>query len=179
MKGRRMKSSRPSSDIAGQYLTETAAFSLMGVSLSSQRLHQLPFERGNTAVAQGLWVTGQEEIRPRAKALTVSDQNPPYPQEYRRSPSGLALPPCSWGSSRRSSSIGLWIDRSGERRAAAPLAKRSSHRRSAMQCPLVVHSERLARLNRHASFHAARGSGSEAAYGLSRRAAAVGLWPAI
>jgi hypothetical protein len=65
----------------------------MGVSLSSQRLHQLPFDRGNTAVAQGLWVTGQEEIRPPAKALTVSDENPPYPQELVGFPSGLTLPP--------------------------------------------------------------------------------------
>ena len=37
-------------------------------------------QRGNATVADGLWVTGEERIRPPAKALRVADGTRPIPR---------------------------------------------------------------------------------------------------
>ena len=50
-------------------------------------------QRANATVADGLWVTGEERIRPPAKALRVADGNPPDSHEYHPFSIGLALPP--------------------------------------------------------------------------------------
>jgi hypothetical protein len=86
MKGGRMKSSRPSSDIAGQYLTETAAFPAKQYRLTSAR--SLPGCARNGTEPRSLKTLGQ--CRRHAMAV-VSDRAERRLLSRNTSRPGLAL----------------------------------------------------------------------------------------
>jgi hypothetical protein len=78
---------RPAAELLGGYAAWAAEGKPLPPEDEARRI-----QRGEGTLADGMWVTGQEHIRPPTKALRV-DRNPTYPHELGGFLLGLALPP--------------------------------------------------------------------------------------